>query len=214
MTNKEINLDFFFDPICPWAYLTSRWILEVKQEMPLSVNWKFVSLALINKNKYGSDPHLSEKHKALHEKSIGLLRASVFVRNEKGNTALEQFYSAIGRLIHEEKHQEPLSVDLTGYVPDSDLLPNQDLIKQAAADESLDAIIEQETTIALKRAGDDVGTPIITYDAPDGPSFFGPVISSRLKGKEALELFNTIYNLVHIRGFHELKQSIRSPREL
>jgi 2-hydroxychromene-2-carboxylate isomerase len=214
MSQDPIKLEFFFDPICPWAYLTSRWILEVRKELPLEIQWRFISLAIVNRDKYNNDPHLTQHHKELHEKSLGLLRAAAFVRNKNGNLAVENYYSAVGHLIHVDKQPNPLTPELYKLIDDSSLLPEIDQLTAATTDTSLDEIFQRETEIALARAGNDVGTPIITYDAPDGPTFFGPVISKRFKGSQAVELFKTIYKLATTDGFHELKQSVRKEREL
>lgn len=206
------EVDFFFDPVCPWAWLTSRWVVEVANQRPMQVNWRFISLWVVNADKdYATDfpPGYVEGH----TRGLHLLRVAAAVRAEDGNDAVGRLYTELGRRIHRPgagRMQLPEG-GLAEALAAAGLPPERE---QRYQDASLDAVVALETRLALDRAGNDVGTPVLTFAPPDGPSFFGPVISRVPRGAEALELWDAVATLAPFPGFAELKRSLREARQL
>ncbi|MDA8271032.1 MAG: DsbA family protein [Actinomycetota bacterium] len=201
------DVDFFFDPVCPWAWITSRWVSEVASLRSLEVNWKFISLSMVNSERdYQNE--FPAGHNEIHILGLNLLRIAGAVRDEAGNSAVGRFYTDVGTSIHAKRKREEFKDP--GKV--ADFLSSagyQSGLIDAMADPSRDRVIEEETKLALDRAGRDIGTPVITFAPPDGPSFFGPVISRIPRGEDALALWEATERLALFPGFAELKRSVR-----
>ncbi len=209
------DLEFFFDPICPFAWITSRWVHEVKDLRGIEVEWRFISLAIINE---GSDySKFPPGYPALHAAGRNLLRVAAAARVSGGNDAVDRLYTAAGQTLH----VDGLSMRVFGgeEVPATlvtDILTRAGLdtsLAAAADDESYDEVLRAETDLAFSRTGRDVGTPIITYSPGTDreASLFGPVISQTPRGDEALELFDAVWTVARTKSFSELKRSDRAP---
>lgn len=201
------EIDFFFDPICPWAWITSRWVTEVASIRKLEVAWRFISLKIVNSEK-SSDGEVSSSHNSSHIQGFKLLRVAGAVRAESGNPGVERLYGALGTVIHVEHRREELEDQnfFTRILSEAGLNGS---LAEAVGDSTWDDEIGLETELALTRAGKDVGTPVITFAPPDGPSFFGPVISRIPRGDQAIALWEATELLAHFPGFAELKRSVR-----
>lgn len=206
------EVDFFFDPVCPWAWLTSRWVAEVARQRDLTVNWRFIALRILNEDRdYATEfpPGYVEGH----TRGLRLLRVAAAVREQAGPGAIGALYEAFGQIIHvegaEAKLDDPAQVGavLTALGLDPDLASAMD-------DDRYTPVVREETELALSRAGSDVGTPVLTFAPPDGPSFFGPVISRAPAGAEAAELWDAVEHLARFPGFAELKRSLREEPQL
>lgn len=201
------DVEFFWDPICPWAWITSRWLVNVVAQKPMEVEWRFLSLSLINEERKYHDEFPPEYERA-HTRGLELLRVAAAVRAELGSAAVLPLYSALGRTIHNDGNatafDEPTGVErvLTGLGYPVDLAA-------AATSAERDDLIRSETNEALDRCGGNVGTPVLSFSPPGGPSFFGPVISRAPKGKEALDLWDAVAVLGSNAHFSELKRSTR-----
>lgn len=209
------DLEFFFDPICPFAWITSRWVHEVIDLRGIEVEWRFISLAIINE---GSDySKFPPGYPALHAAGRRLLRVAAAARVAGGNDAVDRLYTAAGQTLH----VDGLSMRVFGgeEVPATlvtDILTRAGLdtsLAAAADDESFDEVLRAETELAFSRTGRDVGTPIITYSpgTEREASLFGPVISQTPRGDEALELFDAVWTVARTKSFSELKRSDRAP---
>jgi hypothetical protein len=205
------DLEFFFDPVCPWAWITSRWVTEVKQLRTYEVNWRFICLKMINEN--NTAEWYTPQYKAGHMAGLYGLRVADQVRIEYGNDQVGALYTALGEMIHPGGRRldiadEPVEV-LQGVLKSIDL-PTE--LADAALDESHDAYIRSETDLAFERTGKDVGTPIITFHPgqSDEASFFGPVIASIPRGDAALKLWDAVEIVATTSGMAELKRSNRS----
>lgn len=203
------RIDFFFDPICPFAWLTSRWATEVSTLSDLDVNWRFISLSIVNEP---SDR--SEAHRRGHGFGLELLRVAAAVREDHGNDGVASIYTAFGTLLHVKGGSARLwsGDEPTGLVEDAlDLADLAASYAAATADASHDELIRAETELALSRTGPDVGTPIITFDLdhPETSSFFGPVMNRVPRGEEAVEMWSALSTLARLSGFAELKRSLR-----
>ncbi len=206
------DLEFFFDPGCPWAWVTSRWVTEVSKLRDYAVSWKFVSLSMINTDK-GYNPG-DDYHKMMHLFGLKALRVASAARASAGNDAVAKFYTAIGTTIHVEKNREGIDTDAYKYL--TDVLQRHSLPTEWAnsfEDETHTAVIRYETDLALSRTGKNVGTPILTFKPgqPTEGSFFGPVISKSPRGDEALKLWDAVETIATTSGVAELKRSLRAP---
>jgi 2-hydroxychromene-2-carboxylate isomerase len=198
------DLEFFFDPICPFDWVTSRWVVEVSELRGVTIEWKFIALAIVNEETdYSKFP---PAYPALHGLGRRLLRVAAAARAAGGNEAVGAFYTATG----DRMHHDGVSVAVFEVVAAAGLDAS---LAAAADDESWDELLREETDQSLGRTGRDVGTPILTF-APGTDreaSLFGPVISSIPRGDAALELWDAVQTLARTPGFAELKRSMRDP---
>lgn len=188
------DVEFFFDPSCPWAWMTSRWMTEVAAVRRLQVTWRVMSLALLPQNQ-----HPDERHARLFERSQQYCLLVARVQQEVGPDAVKPLYDELGRRIHLERRKDVDAVareslaaagldralfepDLTRYLP----------------------VLAESTELGTSRVGDDVGTPIVTIA---GHSFFGPVVSPAPTGDAALRLFDGLALAASVPGFFELKRT-------
>lgn len=205
------DLDFFFDPVCPFAWITSRWVTEVQRQREYSVNWRFISLKMINENNTAA--WYDDAYKAGHLRGLWGLRIADQLRLQGDLPAIAQWYTALGSAIHVDKrgaeYRDAPDEFLAGILDeaglDASLLENR-------TDESHNPYIRAETDLAFTRTGKDVGTPILTF-APNTEgeaSFFGPIISKAPLGAEAVRLWDAVEVLARSR-VAELKRSKRDP---
>ncbi|MCC6227243.1 MAG: hypothetical protein IT195_12675 [Microthrixaceae bacterium] len=208
------DLEFFFDSGCPFGWLTSRWIRRVAELLDLRIGWRIISLHLIHENDEVDEYPLAGRARArCHQ----VHRVMVAVRRAHGNEAVGRLYEAWGpRLWDGEPGSETAEVAEgieLGLLLDSVGLPAE--LASAEVDASFDAVIAAETALAFERAGEDVGTPVITFDpARGGGSFFGPVISSLPDDDNALAIYEAVRVLVDLPTFSELKRTNRPPLDL
>ena len=213
------DIEFFWDPVCPFAWQTSRWLRRVAQLRGLTVDWRFINLAILNEER-DYDNEFPEGYRESHDRGRRMLRVAAAVRAAEGAGAMDRLYRAFGETIwHREGDDE---ADFRADVATSDHLTQvldragvDRLHADAAADPSWDAELRAETIEAVGRTGDDVGTPILTFGPPDGPSIFGPVISSVPEtDEECLALYDATVTLCGFSTFSELKRSARPRLDL
>ncbi len=200
------NIDFFFDPICPWAWVTSRWVMGLKDQGVLNVNWRFISLKVVNAGR-NYELEFPSEYTQIHGFGHSMLRVAAMARHRGGNEAVETFYTAIGKI-----HTRGRSRELVSGESIADIVLQAGLetsLLGAFDDQSWDPVISAETEMALSRTGREVGTPIITFNPPEGPSLFGPVMSSIPRGADALELYGAYRTFASRSDFYELKRAIR-----
>lgn len=206
---REANLDFFFDPVCPFAWITSRWVLEVQAQRDYAVAWKFISLRMVNDDRGYNEG--AERYKVLHDIGLMGLRIASAARAASGNESVIAVYSAIGQAAHVQGRRDEAVADPRAFyakVIAEASLPGE--WAQACDDTFHDEVIRFETFQALERTGKDVGTPILTFN-PRGEkpaSLFGPVISRAPKGEEAVRLWDATITLAES-GVAEIKRSLR-----
>jgi hypothetical protein len=214
----RFDLHFYFDPVCPFAWLTSKWVRTVAAQRNYSVDWRFISLRILNAHiDYAS--HFPENYEDGHTAGLRLLRVAARVRAEHGREAVGPLYEAIGtRIFDTSRDVDPLSAsDQASQRTLEPLLRDAGLpsdLADALDDQTLDDEIRAETEEALALTGRDVGTPILHFQPPGGTAFFGPVIS-RLPGPdEAVELWDHVVALAGFPGFAEIKRSLRERPQL
>jgi 2-hydroxychromene-2-carboxylate isomerase len=206
------DLEFFLDPVCPFAWQTSVWVRRVAELRSLDIGWRFISLYVIHEHDEGGSPAMA----AARERGLQLHRVLDAVRNAHGNASVGRLYEAWGKqLWYGDPRTSPPDVAQT--IDFAALLTAEGVpaeLADAATDDSHDAVIRAETALAFERAGDDLGTPIITWNPPHGRSFFGPVISTIPSDDDALTLYDTLHTLAEFPGFAELKRSKRPALDL
>ncbi len=212
------DLDFHFDPVCPFAWITSRWVTHVQEQRDYEVNWRFISLWMLNEKSIGSDWY-TPKYRAAHFVGHQGLRIADAIRQGEGQddpSAVGRWYTAAGTAIHvdgtlrdlrERDEEVDAHAFYTGVLKEAGFDVSS---ADAVDDESHDAYLRSETELALSRAGDDVGTPILAYrpGTDQEMGFFGPVISKAPRGEEAVRLWDAVETLAGSR-VAELKRSFR-----
>lgn len=209
----------YVDPVCPFCWLTSKWVRVVAARRGLRVEWRFISLRLLNAHvDYGA--RFPPEYEAGHTAGLRLLRVAARTRAEHGAEALDRLLGELGAQVFE-----------TGFVPDTaqahgargtrpfvaPVLAAAGLpagLADALGDPAWDAVVQAGTDEALALTGKDVGTPILHVDPPDGPAFFGPVISRLPGDDEAVQLWDHVLGLARFPGFAELKRSLRELPQL
>lgn len=190
------TIDFYFDPICPWCWITSRWLDEVAPHRDIEVRWRPFSLFVKNYEMEGG--HGNAEHRHRYEATHGLLRLMEAARAEQGDAAAGALYLEAGRRIHHDKERWPTPTDLLAA---ADLPP---ALAGAVDDAGWDEPIRASMGRAIDVAGYDVGVPLMVFDGERG--FFGPVFSPRPTGDDALAAFDAIAVLAGQAGFWELKR--------
>lgn len=189
------NADFWFDPRCPFAWITSRWMLEVAQVRDVTVTWHVMSLAILNQ-----DRDVSAEYRASLEKAWGPVRVCVAAEQAHGKGVLEPLYTALG----ERRHVRKEELDREGIEA---ALEEAGLPRSLAAEmdstEHDDALLKSHR-LGMDQVGDDVGTPTISFQ---GAAFFGPVLTKAPRGEDAGRLWDACVTVSAFPHFHELKRS-------
>jgi protein-disulfide isomerase-like protein with CxxC motif len=197
MTEQEpTQLDFWFDPLCPWAWITSRWVLEVEKVRPVHARWHVMSLAVLNENKEGMDERYSE----LMRKAWGPVRVCIAAEQKFGPDVLLPLYTALGTRFHNDK-QERDRATIEAALADAGL-PAE--LVNAAESTEYDEALRASHKDGMDRVGYEVGTPVISVN---GNSFFGPVITPIPRGEDAARLWDGVLLATEFDGFFELKRS-------
>ncbi|HET6504025.1 MAG TPA: hypothetical protein VFG87_25030 [Amycolatopsis sp.] len=214
---NEADINFYFDPLCPFAWMTSKWVRMVVAQRGYTVDWRFISLRMVNAG-VDYDSHFPPEYEAGHIAGLRLLRVAARARAEHGRAVIGRLYEAMGtrafdsEIAPDLKPGEPGTRGFAGAVLDQAGLPAE--LADALDDTSLDRELRDETDEALSLTGKDVGTPIIHFGPPAGTAFFGPVIS-RLPGEQdAGRLWDHVVGLASFPGFAELKRSLRERPQL
>jgi 2-hydroxychromene-2-carboxylate isomerase len=187
--------DFWFDPLCPFAWITSRWMLEVEQVRDVKVTWRIMSLYYLNK-----DRDISESYRASIEKGRPIGRVLAAAEQKVGPESLLPLYTALGERIHHQKQERDREL-LVGALADAGL-PAE--LVDAADDPSYDAHVLASHQEAMDRVGDDVGTPTIAFD---GSAFFGPVLTRIPRGEDAGRLWDGTIAVAAFPYFFEIKRT-------
>jgi 2-hydroxychromene-2-carboxylate isomerase len=213
---SDADLHFWFDPVCPFAWLTSRWVRSVMAQRSYSVEWRLISLRLLNAHvDYAAQ--FPPDYEAQHTAGLRLLRVAARVRAEQGSAALDRLQQSLGTLIFDTSDGIDYGrADLRNAVAvpalDTAGLPAQ--LADALEEPSWDAEVQADTDEALRLTGKDVGTPILHFRPPEGVAFFGPVISRLPSDEDAVRLWDHVIGLADFAGFAELKRSLRERPQL
>ena len=212
------DLHFYFDPVCPFAWMTSKWVRQVAAQRDYDVDWRFISLRVLNAH-VDYDTHFPPEYEAGHTAGLRLLRVAARARSMRGREAIGPLYAALGQRIFETERgeqQDGEQRDTRAFV--EPILAEAGLpsdLADALDDDSADEEIRAETAEALALTGKDVGTPILHFrPAEGGIAFFGPVISRLPSDADAAELWDHVVALASFPGFAELKRSLRERPQL
>jgi hypothetical protein len=216
-TGRQADISFYFDPVCPFAWITSKWIRKVAARRDYRVDWRFISLRLINADvDYGT--HFPAGYEAGHTSGLRLLRVAARARAEHGPGVVGRLYEAFSSEIFDSPQAAELTPQVRGSREFAEpLLARAGLptaLAEALDETSWDAELQAETDYALSLTGRDVGTPIIQFQPPDGIAFFGPVISRLPDDDDAVRLWDHVVGLAAFPGFAELKRSLRERPQL
>jgi 2-hydroxychromene-2-carboxylate isomerase len=204
------DLEFFFDPVCPWAWITSRWVVEVQQQRSYSVTWRFISLAVLNEAQTAE--WYTPQRRRGHAIGLECLRVADAIRRVEGNDAVARWYTSLGTGIHLERREIVREQTREFLVDALDLAGLDAAYVEHQLDTSHDEYVRADTALALERTGKDVGTPIITFHPGTvrEASFFGPVIAKIPRGEDATRLWDAVEVLATTSGLAELKRSNRA----
>jgi len=191
-----VNAEFWFDPACPWAWMSSRWILEVEKVRDVRTTWHVMSLAIHNE---GRDD-LPEKYKAMLAGTWGAVRVLIAAEQRHGNEALLPLYTAIGERAHVQGRG--VGLDVVAEALEETGLPAS--LLSAAGTTEYDDLLRKSHDAGMDQVGTDVGTPVISYD---GVAFFGPVVTPAPKGESAGRLWDGVLLVAGTDGFFELKRT-------
>src|SRR6516225_10261143 len=193
------DVQFWFDPLCPWAWITSRWMLEVEQVRPVRTEWRIMSLAYLNLVQH-EGKGLSEEYLERMSKAWGPVRVCAAAAQHSGSGVLGPLYTAIGTRLHNQGRRED-----PGSIPEAlaDVgLPAS--LADAATSTEFDEQIKASHHEAFDEVGLDVGTPVIRIS---GKALFGPVITPAPKGEAAGRLWDGLVLVTEADGFFELKRT-------
>ena len=197
MTEQETTVvDFWFDPICPWAWIASRWIHEVEKVRPVTPRWHVMSLSVLNEDKEG----LSERYKELLATGWGPVRICIAAELQYGPEVLDRLYTALGTRFHEEKAPRDRATYEAALAEAG--LPTH--LADAADSTEYDDALRASHHDGMDRVGYEVGTPVISVN---DMAVFGPVVSPIPRGEAAARLWDGVLLIAGTDGFFELKRS-------
>lgn len=193
---QPTEVDFWFDPLCPWAWIASRWIKEVEQVRPVAVRWHVMSLAVLNEN----NTDLPEQYREFMKTAWGPVRVCIAAEQKFGSEVLGPLYTALGTRFHNEKAERDRATYEAALAEAG--LPLE--LADAADSTEYDQALRASHADGIERVGYEVGTPIISVL---GTSIFGPVVSPIPRGEAAARLWDGVLLVAGTDGFFELKRS-------
>jgi protein-disulfide isomerase-like protein with CxxC motif len=201
IATERIKADMWFDPACPWAWLTSRWLLEVEKIRPVDIEFHVMSLSVLNE---GRD-ELPERYREMLARNWGAVRVAIAAEQKYGTPVLRDLYTALGTRIHlgkETQGPELFAAALAECGLDVSLA-------EAATSDEYDERLRESHDEGMKPVGMDVGTPVIHAPGPDGEriAFFGPVVTPAPKGEAAGRLWDGVILVAGTPGFFEIKRT-------
>ncbi|WP_435693965.1 DsbA family oxidoreductase [Streptosporangium nondiastaticum] len=202
MENKT-PADFWFDPLCPWAWMTSRWMLEVEKVRPVEVRWHVMSLAVLNEDKLDT---MDERMRTImRTEAWGPVRVCVAAAAKHGEDVLGPLYTALGTRFHNQglpRDRETIVAALEEVG-----LPAE--LADVAHSDAFDGELRASHAEGISKVGQDVGTPVIAVPGADGEqiAFFGPVVTPAPKGEAAARLWDGTLLVASTPGFFEIKRT-------
>ncbi|MEV0036299.1 DsbA family protein [Streptomyces sp. NPDC050804] len=198
--SDKTPVDFWFDPLCPWAWMTSRWVLEVEKVRDIEVRWHVMSLAVLNEDK-----DIPEEYREGLAKAWAPVRVVIAAQQKHGDEVIGKLYTALGTRFH--NRGEGATREAIAGALDEVGLP-ADLIDYADTD-TYDTELRASHKEGIDKVGQEVGTPVIAVPGENGEqvAFFGPVVTPAPKGEEAAKLWDGTLMVASIPGFYEIKRT-------
>ncbi|HEY3811491.1 MAG TPA: DsbA family protein [Acidimicrobiales bacterium] len=201
MTEQRDTADFWFDPLCPWAWITSRWMLEVEKVRPVETHWRVMSLAYLNQGR----EDVPESYRERLAQAWGPVRVCTAAAETHGESVVGPLYTAIGTRFHDEK----LPRERATIVAALEEVGLPASLADAADSTDFDAPLKASHDAGISQVGMEVGTPVISIN---GNAFFGPVVTPIPRGEVAGRLWDGVLLVTGTDGFFELKRTrTRSP---
>lgn len=204
VTTERVTADFWFDPACPWAWMTSRWMTEVQKVRPVDVRWHVMSLGVLNEHKLDELP---EDYRAAMTTEIWWpVRVCIAAAEEFGDEVLGRLYEALGTRFHNQGLPRTERETIVAALEDAGLPAR---LADAAYTDAFDGALRASHKEGIEKVGEDVGTPIISVPGPDGAevAFFGPVVTPAPKGEAAGRLWDGTLLVAGTPGFYEIKRT-------
>ncbi|MFE3459543.1 DsbA family protein [Nocardiopsis aegyptia] len=192
---ETVYADMWFDPACPWAWITSRWLLEVEKVRPVKVRWHVMSLAVLNEDK-----DIPDDYREMLKTAWAAVRVCIAAEQRFGPEVLGALYTAMGTRFHnggQERDDDTIRAALAEAGLPEDLVG-------AGASTDYDEALRASHAEAMKLVGEDVGTPVVQVE---GVSFFGPVLTPTPRGEDAGRLWDGVRLVAGTDGFFELKRT-------
>ncbi|MER7207773.1 disulfide bond formation protein DsbA [Streptosporangium sp. NPDC000239] len=200
---ERTPVDLWFDPFCPFAWMTSRWLLEVEKVRPIEPRWHIMSLNILNEDK-----DVPETYREMIARAIGPVRVVAAVQDKYDSETVGRLYTELGTRLHNQGRLKELD-SLRETVEEAlEAAGLERAFADAMDSEEFDEILRASHNDGINRVGQEVGTPVI---AVGDVAFFGPVVSPAPKGEEAAKLWDGVRLVAGIDGFFELKRSRTRP---
>lgn len=198
----KTTADFWFDPLCPWAWMTSRWMLEVEKVRDVEVRWHVMSLAVLNEDRLDELP---EEYREGLKEAWGPVRVVIAAQQKHGEEITGRLYTALGTRFHNQG-QGVTTEGISAALEEVGL--SADLIEYANSD-AYDTELRASHKEGIDKVGQDVGTPVIAVPGADGEqiAFFGPVVTPAPKGEAAAKLWDGTLLVASTPGFYEIKRT-------
>ncbi|WP_327356005.1 mycothiol-dependent nitroreductase Rv2466c family protein [Streptomyces sp. NBC_01304] len=199
-TNDKVKADFWFDPLCPWAWMTSRWMLEVEKVRPVEVHWHVMSLAVLNEDK-----DVPEEYREGLKQAWAPVRVVIAAQQKHGDEVVGPLYTALGTRFHNEG-QGPTREAIAAALEEVGLPAS--LLEYADSSE-YDKELRASHAEGIEKVGQEVGTPVISVPGAEGSevAFFGPVVTPAPQGEAAARLWDGTLLVASTPGFYEIKRT-------
>ena len=194
------RVELFVDPVCPFAWMTSRWLLHAAEVREIEPVYSVMSLSVLNEGR-----ELDPGYRAMLDDSWGPARLAIAIREAEGNEAFARWYTAWGERYHVGGQNEDRRATAVAALADADLPAELIETYEPVAGDEIDTALRASHEGATSRVGDEVGTPVISFG--EGTAYFGPVVSPAPRGEDAGKLLDALATLASIDGFYELKRS-------
>ncbi|MFJ2111523.1 MULTISPECIES: DsbA family protein [unclassified Streptomyces] len=198
--SEKTPVDFWFDPLCPWAWMTSRWVLEVETLRDIEVRWHVMSLAVLNEDK-----DIPEEYREMLQKAWGPVRVVIAAQQKHGDEVVGKLYTALGTRFHNQG-EGVTREGIVGALAEVGL--DAELIEYADSD-AYDKELRASHQEGIDKVGQEVGTPVIAVPGADGGqvAFFGPVVTPTPRGEDAAKLWDGTLLVASVPGFYEIKRT-------